>query len=324
MVRYAFALVALMGAVAPVGAANGLSGLFDTLSHDFGNVPIGPQLQHTFYFKNNTTHSLHIGSVRVSCGCVSAAADGRVIAPGQTGFVHASMDTKRFVGTKSVTVFVTFDQPQLEEVRLVVNAYGRNDITLSPENLAFGTVRKGVGGTASTTLNLTGGARVTEAACESGYIKLAMEERTSPNGIAQYSLKATLRSDIPVGKWYTDVWVKTTHGETSRIRIPLTVEVEPSLMVTPGSVQFDAAKAGQAPTKKQVFVRGSQPFRIVEVKGGDGIFTAAALTTDARPVHILTLTFAPGKEGDFLKTLKIVTDLKDDNQVEVQVRGHAQ
>ena len=71
-------------------------------------------------------------------------------------------------------------------------------------------------------------------------------------------------------------------------------------------------------------MRGTQPFRILEVKGGDGVFTAVANTNEARPVHILTVQFAPGKEGDFTKTLRIVTDLKDDGQVDVRVKGSAQ
>ncbi|MFL5339535.1 MAG: DUF1573 domain-containing protein [Gemmataceae bacterium] len=322
MYKSLYALILGVSVVAPAGAADGLAALFDRQSHDFGSVPVGPLLQTTFEFKNTTQQNLHIANLRVSCGCVTPSNDGRVVAPGQTGVVHANMDSRRFVGSKSVTIFVLFDQPRTEEVRLVVNAFGRNDITLSPESVAFGQVRKGAGATSTLNLTFLNGTRVTEAACDSGYVQLAMKELPRNGGGTSYELKATLRQDIPVGKWFTDVWVKTDGG-SDRIRIPVTVDVEPTLLVTPGNIQFEPTHVG-APEKKQVFVRGAQPFRILEVKGGDGVFTAAATNDEARPVHILTVQFTPGKEGDFAKTLRIVTDLKDDGQVDVKVNGKAQ
>ena len=241
MYKSIFALMVGISVVAPLGAADGLASLFDKPTHDFGNVPIGPLLQTAFEFKNTTTANLHVANVRVSCGCVTASNDGRVVAPGQTGIIHASMDSKRFVGAKSVTIFVLFDQPTSEEVRLVVNAFGRNDISLTPESLAFGQVRKGAGATTDMNISFLNGSRVTEAACESGYVQLAMHEVQRAGGGSSYELKATLRADIPVGKWFTDVWVKTDQSGNNRIRIPVTVDVEPTLLVTPGAVQFETA-----------------------------------------------------------------------------------
>ena len=63
--------------------------------------------------------------------------------------------------------------------------------------------------------------------------------------------------------------------------------------------------------------------KFLEVKGGDGVFTASASSTEAKPVHILTVQFTPGKEGEFVKTLHVVTDLKEDSQVDLKVKGSA-
>jgi len=98
--------------------------------------------------------------------------------------------------------------------------------------------------------------------------------------------------------------------------------VEAALMVTPGAVDFDAAEVGK-PIKKPIIVKGTQPFKIVDVKGGDGVFTAAATSTDARPVHIVNVTFTPGQEGEVMKNLKIITDLKDEGPVDLKVKGTA-
>jgi hypothetical protein len=135
-------------------------------------------------------------------------------------------------------------------------------------------------------------------------------------------LSATIRPDIPVGKWYTDVWVKTDQGST-KIRLPLTVEVEPSLSASPAVVNFDATAPNQKVTKS-VVVKGAEPFRILEVKGGEGVFEAINVDKDNKAVHVVTIAFTPGKEGEVMRTLKILTDMKEENAVEVKVKGVGQ
>lgn len=322
MYKYFVALA--LGALlcAPVGAAPGLAALFDAQSHDFGNVPIGPQLQTTFTLKNTTDQNIRIVSARVSCGCVTPTVTPGTVAPGQSTTVHASMDTRRFIGAKTVTIFVLFDQPQLQEVSLVVSAFGRNDVTFSPDTLAFGQMKRGESRSVGTTITFYGNTKITQAACDSGYVKLTLDGGQQSTNGTSYSLKATMRPDIPVGKWFTDVWVSTSQSGNNKIRIPLTVDVEPALQVLPGAVTFDSAKVG-AEEKKQVVIKGSSPFRILEVTGGDGVFAAEAKNTEAKPVHIITVTFHPSKEGDFVKNLKIVTDMKEEGQVDVKVKGKA-
>ena len=322
MVRYSMGLLVGACLVAPLGAADGLASLFDRQSHDFGNVPIGPMLRTSFTVTNTTNQNLRIVSARVSCGCVTPYVTPGVIAPGKSTTVHATMDTRRFVGAKQVTIYVLFDQPRFEEAAISVSAYGRNDISLTSDSLAFGRVRKGTSPDVSTTISFLSGSKISEAACESGYVKLAITKPTQTTSGMSYTLTAKLSPDIPVGNWFTDVWVKLEQGGNSRIRIPLTVEVEPMLMVTPGAVEFDTAEIGK-PVKKPIIVKGTQPFRIVDVKGGDGVFTAVATDDEARPVHIVNVTFTPGKEGEVIKSLKIITDLKDEGQVDLRVKGTA-
>jgi hypothetical protein len=322
MYKFFMAFALGVGLCAPLGAADGLAALFDRRSHDFGNVPIGPQLQTTFTLKNTTNQNLRLVSARVSCGCVTPTVTPGVIAPGESATVHANMDTRRFVGAKSVTIFVLFDQPRWEEVSLVVSAYGRTDVSFSPDTLAFGQMRRGNSPMVSTRITFYGNTQITEAAADSSYVQLSLDKGQPISGGMSYVLSAKMRPDIPVGKWFTDVWVSTNQGAGSKIRIPLTVDVEAALQVVPGAVTFDPAKVGAEETK-QVVVKGAQPFRILEVQGGDGVFAAVAKTSDAKPVHIVTVTFHPSKEGDYAKSLKILTDMKEEGQVDVKVKGKA-
>jgi len=321
MYRCTVALLISFALSAPA-MADGLSSLFDAQGHDFGNVPIGPMLNHSFTIKNTTNQTLNIGNVHVSCGCVNATAQKSVLQPGEQTTIYATMDTRRFTGAKSVTIFVDFVQPRRETVNLVVTAYGRTDISLQPDTLAFGLVQKGSSPVASTQITFLSGTKISEVSCESGYVKMDVKE-TKRTGGTGYELTATVRSDIPVGKWYTDVWVKTDQASNNRIRIPLTVEVEPSLQVTPAAVQFDATKPNQKATKN-VIVKGAEPFRILEIKGGESDFAVVNVDHENKAVHVVTIAFTPGKEGEVIRTLKILTDMKQDNAVEVKVKGTGQ
>jgi hypothetical protein len=320
MHRFTFALLLGFGLTAPA-MADGLSSLFDAQSHDFGNVAIGPTLSHTFTIKNTTNDVLAISNVHVSCGCVSASAQANVIQPGQQTTVYATMDTRRFTGAKSVTIFVDFAQPRRETVNLVVTAFGRTDIAIHPDTLAFGVVRKGSSPTASTQITFLNGMKVADVTCESSYVKMGIQEVKRTGGTG-YELTANLRPDLPPGEYYTNVWIKTDQGGNNRILVPLTVKVEAALQATPAVVQFDATPANQK-TTKSVVVKGAQPFRILEVKGGEGVFEAVNVDNDTKAVHVVTIAFKPGQEGEVIRTLKILTDMKDDNAVEVKVKGVA-
>lgn len=320
MYRLGFALLIGTCLITPVGAAEGLAALFDTQSHDFGNVPVGPTIQHGFTLKNTTKHTLQIGGMRVSCGCTTPSISATTIPPGKTAVLTASMDTRRFVGPKSVTIFVQFTQPHFEEVRLVVSAVGRTDVALNPDRLEFGTIRRGSPNSVTTNVTLANGMQMTEASCESGYVLLSVSAPKQTAYGLSYDVTAHLRTDIPVGKWYTDVWVKT--NTNMRLRIPLTVEVQPNLSIAPSVVQFDAAKVGE-PVKKAIVVKGSKPFRILEVKGNDGVIQASAASDEPKTTHLVTVTFNPGREGNYAKSLEIITDLKEEGKVSLPVTGKA-
>ena len=111
--------------------------MFEGLSHDFGAVPRGPAVTHSYRFTNNTGQPVRITGVTVSCGCTSATAQQSVVQPGQSGAIVAQMDARRFVGPKTVTIFVRFDYPSWEEVRLSISADG-DEAGVSPDTLAFG------------------------------------------------------------------------------------------------------------------------------------------------------------------------------------------
>jgi hypothetical protein len=213
----------------PALAGPWAEGMFQELSKDFGSVARGPELSYPFRFANNSGQTVHISSVRVSCGCTSAQALQNEIEPGKTGVILAQMDTRRFFGHKQVSIYVQFDRPQWDEARLWVRANSRDDLSVSPEGLAFGQANQGSQPSKSVTVTFYGNGQwaVQEAQGESSYIQTSVKElRRDATGVS-YEVTAKIRPDTPAGRWYSDIWLKTNDASVPRIRVPLTVEVEP-------------------------------------------------------------------------------------------------
>jgi hypothetical protein len=322
MLRYSLVIVAGFWVAGTAGAANWADGLFDELSKDFGSVPRGPTLTHHFRVVNKTRQAVNISSVRVSCGCVSASALKTFLQPGEETAIVANMDTTRFTGPKSVTVFVQFDRPNFEEVRLWVQANGRNDFTLSPDTLAFGQVKRGSSPDSSVTVTFSGhtGAKITSARAESNYVVPVVTEVRRTDFEVVYKLTSKLRGDTPVGKWYTDVWLKTDIASLPQLRVPLTVEVESPLSVSPTFLTLGEIKA-DSETQRRVIVRGVKPFKIQSIKGGDASVEVKPQTSESREVHVLTIKVKPDKAGLLDRTFRVTTDLKEDNEIDFKLNA---
>jgi Protein of unknown function (DUF1573) len=323
MLRLSLVATAALLMSAPAHAATWAEGMFEELARDFGSVPRGPMLTHQYRLTNNTGQTVRITSVRVSCGCTSATALQGVLAPGQSTAVLAQMDTTRFIGPKTVTIYVQFDQPQFAEVNLSISANSRTDIVVTPDTIAFGPVSRGSSAARQTTVTFTGGTQLVNVGAESNYVQLTAKGTRGNGYEATYEITATLRPDTPVGKWYTDVWLNTNNPATPRIRVPLTVDVEPALNLSPAQVAMGSVTVGDQ-AERRVIIRGPQPFHITEIKGTDDkVSVTAGDAKDARPVHVLTVKVKPGGTGDLSRNVTIVTDLKGDNTAELSVKATA-
>ena len=334
MLRYALLLAAFLGGTAQALADSWADNLFDEHSRDFGSVPRGPLLTHPFHVVNRTKETIHISSVRVSCGCTSARALQSTLAPGEETAILAQMDTRRFFNSKGVTIYVQFDQPEFEEVRLWVQANSRDDLAMVPESLAFGQVKKGASPTTSVTISLMGNEQwqIVKTSCESNYIQLGLKEAHRSMGEVSYQISARIRPDTPVGKWFTDVWLGTNDPGMPKLRVPLTVEIENSEPPKLAAPKATPKKAGQ-PTislgivkagtqaERKIILRGPRPFKITEITGIDGWVRVRDSKEESRNVHVLTVTVRPEAPGQLDHTIHILTDLPTGNEIEFTTRA---
>lgn len=290
---------------------------------DFGTVPFGQTQVHHFRITNTTDHVVNITGARVSCGCTTATLQGNTLRPGESTYLTASMDTKRFIGFKEVIIFVNFANPY-EEVTLSVRANRNDNFSKSAEYLHLGQVRKGAEatGTMQVTMRNDASFEIREAASGTDYVKASAKLLRRDRNEVVYEIGATLKPGLDTGTWTTDLVFNTTSAQLPSVRIPLYVDVVAPITATPPSVQFPMVRVGD---KKEisVVVKGDKPFKILDVKGGDGLVTAKADGAEAKQAHVLHLVFHPSEAGDLAGTITVVTDNGAEGKVTIPVRGKA-
>ncbi len=322
MLRYSLVLLLGFAAAAPATAATWADRLFDELSKDFGSVPRGPTLVHHFRLVNTTAGPISIAQLRVSCGCVTAQPMKNTLLPGEETAILARMDTTRFSGSKSVTIYVVFGRPAVDEVRLLLSAVCREDFNLSPDTLAFGQMRKATTATVATTITFYGNnaVQITDVRSETNYIQPNLQEVSRKKNVTVYQLTAHLRNDAPVGKWYSDIWLKTNNGNLPQIRVPVTVEIESALSVSPEVVVLGPIKTNTE-AERRVIVRGVKPFRITSIEGSDEQIQVEESNPDEKKVHVVSVRLKGGQAGNLHRTVRLFTSLTEDNEVAFQVQG---
>ncbi len=310
-------------AMATAAPAQSATAFFEQSSHDFGSVQRGPLLTHHYKLTNTSKSPVHIAGARVSCGCVAATAVKSELAPGESTSIYATMDTRRFVGFKQVTIFVSFDRPTWQEVALSIQAYGRDDLAMDAESLSFGAVSRGNASTAKMNVTLRQpNWSVLGVTSESAFVVPSVKELRRTQFEVVYEVSAALKPGLPVGTWVTALNLTTNSPVAPKITMPAAVEIRPALSISPGEVTFNPTTVGQ-PSESKFVIKGGQPFRIKEIQGLDGIVTMSESLGEARPVHILTIKYEPKEAGKMDRKLRIVTDLPTEGIAEVAIKGNA-
>jgi hypothetical protein len=316
-------LIGIGALIATSAYAGEAEKLFSERVHDFGTVPFGPTLVHHFKVNNTTNQTVTIRSARVSCGCVSASLSASTIRPGESAYVQANMDTKRFVGPKEVIIYVSFGQPY-EEVALAVRANRNDFFSKSSDAVSMGQVRRGVEGhgTIQVTMRHDANFEIRSAASSTDYIKPSYRLLKRDQSEVVYEVSADLKPGLDVGSWTTDVLFATSNSTVGTIRIPVNVDIVAPITATPATVQFPPIKVGD--TKElSVVVKGEKPFKIVGVKGGDGLVTAEADGRESKQAHVVRIVYQPSAAGELSKTITIVTDTGAEGKIEIPVTGRA-
>jgi hypothetical protein len=102
----------------------------DGLKHDFGTVQRGPEYRHTFRIVNTSNVPLQIVSLRRTVGpysCQLGRSTKPVLQPTEVGQIEVILDTSRFSGPKTLSVWLTVDNGKIREYVFVVTANAQDE-----------------------------------------------------------------------------------------------------------------------------------------------------------------------------------------------------
>lgn len=232
------------------------------------------------------------------------------------------MDSRRFSGPKSVTIYVSISSPQPEEISLQVLANGREELSMSPNTIAFDTVRKGNEAKGSLQITLLGDPNwnITEIQADSNFVKPEAKLVKRNGAEVTFEISGTLRSDLPVGKWYTHINLTTNNLNVAKVHVPLTVEVGAPVTATPELLTLGDIKIGDS-VEQKVTLKGAKPFKIKSVLGTDALVTVSDPSKDSKAMHILTVTIKPKQAGVIARDLSIQTEGEDATTLNVPIKA---
>jgi hypothetical protein len=110
-----FFAVFVVAATAAFGQSKGPIIAWEKSTFDFGDVPQGDKVEHTFKFKNAGNEPLIITNVQVTCGCTTPKGWARdPIAPGQSGEITIAFNSLGKFGKQNKVVTVVSNAANAE------------------------------------------------------------------------------------------------------------------------------------------------------------------------------------------------------------------
>lgn len=289
--------------------------IFDGTSHDFGDVLKGETPEYRFKFVNRLNKTLHIRSVRSSCGCAEAAASQETFQPGEKGEIICKYNTPtaKFPGKKDVSIIVLFDMPQIVERQLTVKGNIITGVTLEPRIIDFGQVTQRKVRPVKIHLTSTENPHFRIKAVRGvDHINVqAKETRRTETGIVSYELTATLLNSAPKGYFQGEIYLDLELGlqpdgllKVKTLPLSFTGKLNSTLQLSLDTLDFGPMKPGEVATRK-LFLTSPKSFKISDVVQGKGF--SVSNSPQSKETHVIEVTFEagnkPGKQESELKFL---------------------
>ncbi len=303
---------------------------------DAGTVAKGEQIVHDFLIKNEGQGALEIQRVEPGCGCTVAQFD-KTIAPGQTGKVHAVVETSTFNGpiSKGITVYTSdTDNPRIQ---LTIQAKIEPYIQVKPGYARYLTVQgEAKAGVIVQSLWAPDGSdfAIESVSSPFPFIKATFHPATDTERLPdakgkQWQIEMTLDNfAAPVGSLADYLTVHTTHPKQKLVQIPISGFVRPVVAVTPPSGDFGKVALKEKLTKTMnVRNFASEDIKLTSI---DNPLAAKGLEAVFEPIqegreYMIRLTLSPNApKGAFATNLVLNTDSQKVPKLEILITGEVQ
>jgi len=305
---------------------------------DAGDVERGTPATHTFVIKNVGEHPLTVDA-HPGCGCTVVDYD-KVIKPGGTGKVSASINTVTFKGPISKAVDLAFNDPALPTVKLHLSANVTVPLDVLPsENVIF-SGRYDALKAQELTLVASDGKPFdilsAKAADPTFSVKVAATPESSGpppspkpstvgSGSSRYKLIITPPAQPKVGRVVTQVDVVSTHPKVPSLAIKISGNVTGDISFAPQTVMLmggASATAEQKQAKVTVAKPAGDALEILGVTASNpGLKPSFRMTKEGREAEITVKYDGPALTSALNATVIVKTNDARQSAVEIPVWG---
>lgn len=297
--------------------------MFEALHYDFGIVAKGAETKHRLKIVNKYPNPVHIQGAGTQCKCATARVLQDTIAPGETGYIEITLDTKKFEGNRDTTAIVVFDRPTFAEVRIPIKAFIRNDVEINPGKIEFGPVPRGSAAERriQVVFHRPGGA-IRDVVTKNKELDVTFRELGRGPGGAHYEVVTTLKATAPTGELRDQLTLVTEDPANPALPVIVEGKVEPEYTINTELVDFGTLHPGARFTVN-IVIRGRKPFTIEKIESEDtaGVFEVR-LPKEPKSIHALPLTvIAPSDPGILRESFTItIPGSSDEVHFKAQVR----
>jgi len=296
--------------------------MFDVKSHDFRIVGRGTKTAYHFEFTNLYEEDVHVSSVRTSCGCTTPSVTKQLLKTHETGSVVAQFNTNTFIGQKSATITVVFDQPAYAEVQLKVSGFIRTDITFDPPEVNFGEFGSGEPQEQEVVITHSGNAdwQITDVRSHCSNLQVRLDPPQRTPGMVRYRMHVRMDGDVAEGDIRERLTLISNDRDFPTTEMAISGRVRPMVSVAPASVSLGTTSR-DGTVERRLVVKGEEPFEIMDVQCADDRFEFE-VPVGKKKVHFVKMRFmGDGTLAAISQKVRIVTDLPGDKSASCIVTG---
>lgn len=209
---------------------------FDSTVLNFGKIPSGKIIEHTFTFTNTGDQILELKDVRPTCGCTVAGAWTRDVEAGKTGTIPIRFSSPHETEEIAKTVIVECNDPTQTNVVLWLKGATFEPLEISPPYVMFGANEEYQTNQVKVIHIVNHMAQpfsLSEPECTNRLFQTSL--KTIKPG-QEYELQVTLIAPFKPGTVTAPITLKTTVTSRPVIKIAALAAVQPVLAAMPAKI----------------------------------------------------------------------------------------
>ena len=219
---------------------------------DFGNKDSSETVDHTFILKNTGTTNLEIQKVQPACGCTTAELEKKIIPPGESTKIAATLSLAGRGGEVQKPIFIESNDPANPTLQLVIKGIIGTDFQIIPSTMILRKDSADAPATASVIVKSLKNEifEILSAKTESEKLKVRWDKFSDENS---YQVTANLEDHFPPGQYADKITLETNHPIRKQLEISVLVIVPTPIVVAPTKIILDPNS--KAPVSRTIILK---------------------------------------------------------------------